>query len=85
MRRHSSSHTYCLIAFTSIQMSFAPRSILLIQALVSSNSSLPSPTPTPQQGKIPKPPNYKPDEPELQEYEGHTWKWCDNFFSGIWN
>jgi hypothetical protein len=37
------------------------------------------------QGKIPKQPPKKEGKPEIQEYEGHTWKQCNKSFSGVWN
>ncbi len=44
-----------------------------------------SPTPTQIQGEIPKPPPKKEREPEIQEYEGRTWKRCNKCFGGVWN
>jgi hypothetical protein len=25
------------------------------------------------------------NDPEITEFKGRTWKWCDKCFSGIWN
>lgn len=44
-----------------------------------------SPTPTQIQGEIPKTPPKKEREPEIQEYEGRTWKRCNKCFGGVWN
>jgi hypothetical protein len=27
----------------------------------------------------------KPSDPEITEFEGYTWKWCNKCFGGFWN
>jgi hypothetical protein len=41
--------------------------------------------PQPQQDRIQKPPTHKIGEPEVTEFQGRTWKWCDKCFGGSWN
>jgi hypothetical protein len=53
-----------------------------LQALIAQPS--PSPTP-PAKEKLQKPPPCKPGEPEITEYNGLVWKWCDKCFNGCWN
>jgi hypothetical protein len=55
-----------------------------ITLITSKDTSL-TPTPTPTATKLNKPPPRKADEPEDQEFEGRTWKWCDKCFGGVWN
>jgi hypothetical protein len=51
-----------------------------IQALIA-KSTVPNPTET----KLQKPPPRKSGEPEIIEYKGFTWMWCDKCFNGTWN
>ncbi len=32
-----------------------------------------------------KPPAKKPEDPEITEFNGLVWKWCDKCFNGCWN
>jgi hypothetical protein len=54
-------------------------------ALAASKETTPSPTPPPTLTKLYEPPPSKENEPEDQEFEGRTWKWCDKCFGGVWN
>jgi hypothetical protein len=57
-----------------------------LQALVASTSPNTPIQPQAQlQGKIPKPSPRKEGEPEVQEYEGRIWKWCNKCIGGTWN
>ncbi len=40
---------------------------------------------SPPRQKLTKPPTKKANEPEITEFEGRTWKWCDKCFRGSWN
>jgi hypothetical protein len=55
-----------------------------LQAFVA-KSTLPPSTPTPTATKLQKPPPRKPGEPEIIDFKGYTWKWCDKCFDGTWN
>jgi hypothetical protein len=35
--------------------------------------------------KLQKPPPKQAGDPEITEYKGFTWKWCDKCFNGTWN
>jgi hypothetical protein len=35
--------------------------------------------------KLEKPPTRQPGTPEITEFKGLTWKWCDKCFGGSWN
>jgi hypothetical protein len=48
-------------------------------------SALPPSTPTPTATKLQKPPPRKPGEPEITDFKGYTWKWCEKCFDGTWN
>jgi hypothetical protein len=48
-------------------------------------STLPPPTPTPTATKLQKPPPRQPGKPEIINFKGYTWKWCDKCFGGTWN
>jgi hypothetical protein len=52
-------------------------------ALLASKNTPPPPTPNPT--KLNKPPPRQADAPEVIEFEGRTWKWCDKCFGGVWN
>jgi hypothetical protein len=54
-------------------------------ALLASKDTPPQPSPTPTTTKLNKPPPRKGNEPEVQEFEGRTWKWCEKCFGGVWN
>jgi hypothetical protein len=49
------------------------------------NPTLQQPTPSPAKDKLQKPPPRKPDDPEITEFNGLIWKWCDKCFNGCWN
>jgi hypothetical protein len=52
-----------------------------LQAFIA-KSTLPPPTPTPTAIKLQKPPPKQPGEPEIIDFKGYTWKWCDKCFDG---
>jgi hypothetical protein len=54
-------------------------------ALTASKDTHITPALTPTSTKLNKPPPHKDNEPEVQEFEGRTWKWCDKCFGGVWN
>lgn len=54
-------------------------------ALIASKDNTHTPTPPPHLSKLNKPSPRKDGEPEIQEFEGRTWKWCDKCFGGVWN
>lgn len=57
-----------------------------LQALVAKTPSPTGPpTPAPTITKLQKPPPRKPTDPEIIEFQGLTWKWCDKCFNGTWN
>ncbi len=57
-----------------------------MQALVATKDKDASDTkPSPNYTKLNKPPPKKADDPEVLEFEGRTWKWCDKCFRGCWN
>ncbi len=57
-----------------------------LQALVTKTSSpTGSTTPAPTVTKLQKPPPRQPSDPEIIEFQGLTWKWCDKCFNGTWN
>jgi len=35
--------------------------------------------------KLNKPPPWKENEPEIVDFEGYQWKWCEKCFGGSWN
>jgi hypothetical protein len=43
------------------------------------------PTPPDKSTKLQKPPPRQDNEPEVIEFKGYTWKWCDKCFNGTWN
>ncbi len=45
----------------------------------------PTPIPNPNTSKLQKPPPKQDGEPEITEFQGLTWKWCDKCFNGTWN
>jgi hypothetical protein len=49
------------------------------------NLNQPNPTPPTPQLKIEKPPPRQSGTPEIVEFKGFTWKWCDKCFNGSWN
>jgi hypothetical protein len=53
-------------------------------ALVASKNTPPPPTPN-LTTILNKPPPRQADEPEVIEFEGCTWKWCEKCFGGVWN
>jgi hypothetical protein len=57
-----------------------------LQALIAKTiSSTNANTPTPTVTKLQKPPPKHPNDPEIIEFKGYTWKWCDKCFDGTWN
>jgi hypothetical protein len=54
-------------------------------ALIALKETFPTPTPTSTLTKLNKPPPHREDEPEVQEFEGQTWKWCDKCFGVVLN
>jgi hypothetical protein len=63
--------------FSSLQSKYSA-----LQAHITKKSS---DTPSPPKQKLNKPPSKKPDDPEVTEFEGYTWKWCDKCIWGSWN
>jgi hypothetical protein len=57
---------------------------MTLQALIAKTSTTPLPQ-QPQHEKLQKPPSRKDGEPEIVEFQGCTWKWCDKCFGGSWN
>jgi len=43
------------------------------------------PPPNGNRTKLNKPPPKKPNDPEVIEFDGYTWKWCEKCFNGNWN
>lgn len=41
--------------------------------------------PPPQQERLQKPATHKIGEPEVTEFQGRAWKWCNKCFGGSWN
>ncbi len=64
--------------FSSLQTQY-----MTLQALVAKTST--TPLPQPQHEKLQKPPPRKDGEPEIIEFQGRTWKWCEKCFGGSWN
>ena len=68
------------------QLSTLKRQYGSLQALVAkTSSSTGSTTPVPTITKLQKPPPRQPNDPEIIEFQGLTWKWCDKCFNGTWN
>jgi hypothetical protein len=53
-------------------------------ALQSQITKAPTPTPPPKE-KIQKPPPRQANDPEITEFQGLVWKWCDKCHGGCWN
>jgi len=65
--------------FSSLQTKYSS-----LQAQIASKIS-DNVLPPPSKPKLNKPPIKKPSDPEITEFEGYTWKWCDKCFGGSWN
>lgn len=63
--------------FSSLQSKYSA-----LQAQLTKKTSDTPPTP---KSKLNKPPAKKPDDPEVTEFEGYTWKLCNKCFGGSWN
>jgi hypothetical protein len=73
-----------MISTLQSQLSSLTTQYKSLHALIA-NPTLQQPTPSPIKDKLQKPPPRKPDGPEITEFNGLVWKWCDKCFNGCWN